>query len=191
MNKQLWIIVGGNGAGKSTFYDRFLKQYGLSFLNADMLAKELADKISPEISKKAQQQALDSFHQKIEQGETFCYETVFSHSSKIKLVIKAKKLGYTVNLVFIHLSDVNLNKARIVQRVKGGGHDVPSDKVTSRIPRTLKNIHKVISKVDHARLIDNSSGQDPFKIIATVKNAKIIESIDVLPDWAKEILKGI
>lgn len=42
--KQLWILAGGNGAGKSTFYDRYLKTKGLSFVNADRLAKEISSK---------------------------------------------------------------------------------------------------------------------------------------------------
>ena len=40
MPKELNIIVGGNGSGKSTFYYRFLAKCSLPFLNADELAKE-------------------------------------------------------------------------------------------------------------------------------------------------------
>ena len=37
--KQLWLLVGGNGAGKSTFYRLVLEPLGLPFVNADRLAK--------------------------------------------------------------------------------------------------------------------------------------------------------
>jgi len=40
-NKQLWILAGGNGAGKSTFYNTQLKLLNLPFINADILAREL------------------------------------------------------------------------------------------------------------------------------------------------------
>lgn len=191
MNKQLWIIVGGNGAGKSTFYDRFLKTTGLSFVNADAIAKDLNKKISPKVSKKAQDQAWENCQDKLRRGETFCFETVFSHTSKVELIVQAKELGYTVNLVFIHLNEVALNLARVTQRVSSGGHNVPHGKIKTRIPRTLENVSKVIHIVDQAKLLDNSSGTDPFKTIATIKNGQLLDRVQPLPDWARDILKNL
>lgn len=40
-NPQLWLLAGGNGAGKSTYYERFLKPGGLIFVNADLVAREI------------------------------------------------------------------------------------------------------------------------------------------------------
>ena len=36
--KQLWVLAGGNGAGKSTFYYLHLAKYGIKFVNADLIA---------------------------------------------------------------------------------------------------------------------------------------------------------
>jgi len=44
--------------------------------------------------------------------------------------------------VFIHLDTVYLNQARVAQRISEGGHNVPDEKVASRIPRILQNIKK-------------------------------------------------
>lgn len=46
-HKQLWILAGGNGSGKSTFYRTRLASSGLPFVNADILAKQLFP-LSPE-----------------------------------------------------------------------------------------------------------------------------------------------
>jgi len=48
--KQIWILAGGNGAGKSRFYETYLRDKNLSFINADLLAKEISDKITAEVS---------------------------------------------------------------------------------------------------------------------------------------------
>jgi predicted ABC-type ATPase len=40
--KQLWILAGGNGSGKSTFYEQYLRPQGLSFVNTDLIAKGTA-----------------------------------------------------------------------------------------------------------------------------------------------------
>ena len=191
MKKQLWILAGGNGAGKSSFYESYLKSYDISFVNADRIAKETSSKIDAKVSKQAQEQAMAACEQKLKDGETFCFETVFSHPSKIDLIMKAKKLGYEVNLVFIHLSSSALNKARVLQRVKSGGHNVPPKKIESRIPRTIENIKEAVKLVDNARLIDNSSGEDPLKTVVVIKNKKIIYKKEFLPDWVSEIIKGL
>lgn len=189
--KQLWILAGGNGSGKSTFYDRFLKDKDLSFVNADKIAKEISSENNLRVSRSAQQLAMIACEQKIADGETFCFETVFSHKSKIDLIKKAKTAKYEVNFVFIHLSSSDLNKARVFQRVSSGGHDVPPDKIETRIPRSLANLKKALNLVDNAALIDNSSAQDPLKIVARIKKKKIIFAIDPLPKWVANATKSL
>ena len=48
------------------------------------------------MAKVAQAQAMDACLQKILNGETFCFETVFSHESKLELIKKAKSNSYQV-----------------------------------------------------------------------------------------------
>ena len=91
----------------------------------------------------------------LQQGVSFCFETVFSHVSKIDFVANAKAQGYEIVLVYIHLDTSELNEARVYQRVTEGGHSVPVDKIHSRIPRTMKHIGAVLPLVDEARLLDN------------------------------------
>ena len=91
LDKQLWMLVGGNGAGKSTFYELFLKALGLPFVNADNLAK-IAYPEDPE-----------------------------GRSRDAAILAEAKALGYYVILVMIHLNDTNLNQARVAERVSEGG----------------------------------------------------------------------
>lgn len=43
----LIVLAGPNGAGKSTFYETFLEQLGLQFVNADVLARELGSMPTP------------------------------------------------------------------------------------------------------------------------------------------------
>ena len=45
--RQLWVLSGGNGAGKSTFYNLYLAKYGIKFVNADLIAKD-SDSENPE-----------------------------------------------------------------------------------------------------------------------------------------------
>jgi len=186
--RQLWVLAGGNGAGKSTFYDLHLAKYGIKFVNADLIAKDI-DSDNPEgLSYHAATVAAKIREDLLSQGVSFCFETVFSHESKIDFLAQAKANGYKIILVYIHLFDSSLNEARVNQRVSEGGHNVPTEKIHSRIPRTMKHIKTALSIVDEARVLDNSSKDDPFQQVIVMKSGNYEVKADPLPEWAKDLL---
>jgi len=186
--KQLWLLAGGNGAGKSTFYRTQLEPRNLPFVNADNIAKEIFPE-APELhSYQAAAIAEKLRNELLEEGISFCYETVFSHPSKIDFLAKAKALGYETILVFIHLSSAALNKARISQRIEEGGHAVPEDKVESRIPRTMQNIKTALLIADQSYLLDNSDFERPFKLAARLKEGNLLLEVNSLPDWVEFLI---
>jgi len=187
---QLWILVGGNGAGKSTYYRLGLEPLGLPFVNADVLARivfaESPEAHSYEAAQLAERQRL----QLLDQGVSFCFETVYSHPSKIDFIARAKSLGYQVIMVLIHLESTGLNQARIAGRVSEGGHNVPAEKVISRIPRLLDQVRTSIPLVDVLRVYENSSAIDPFVPMFTITNGSLSLHRDPLPAWAAALLSG-
>lgn len=186
--KQLWVLVGGNGAGKTTFYRRFLEGLGMPFINADVLARELYPDDTEGHSYEAARH-VDMIREDIIQvGGSFCFETVFSHVSKIDFLARAKALGYEIIMVLIHVDSVELNRARISQRVEEGGHFVPDDKVESRIPRTLDNVRKAIPLCDQVRIFENSDSQSPFRPMATVISGSVSINAENVPDWLRDLL---
>lgn len=186
--RQLWVLAGGNGAGKSTFYNLYLAKYGIKFVNADLIAKDIDSENPEALSYQAATVAAKIREDLIFQGVSFCFETVFSHVSKIDFLAQAKANGYKIILVFIHLFDSSLNEARVKQRVSEGGHSVPTEKIHSRIPRTMKHIKTALSIVDEARILDNSSKDDPFQQIIVMKSGNYEAKIDSLPEWARDLL---
>jgi predicted ABC-type ATPase len=187
-SKQLWILAGGNGAGKSTFYHQYLAKYGIKFVNADLIAKEIDYENTEESSYQAATIAAKIRDDLISKGVSFCFETVFSHESKIDIIAQAKAHGYRVILIYIHLNDSTLNEGRVQQRISEGGHSVPPEKIHSRIPRTKKNIKSALPLVDEARLLNNSFRDDPFQQIVVFKAGEYKELISPLPGWVIEIL---
>ncbi len=188
--RQLWVLAGGNGAGKTTFYTLYLAKYGIKFVNADSIAKDIDPQHPEDVSYLAATVAAKIREDLISQGVSFCFETVFSHESKIDFLAQAKANGYKIILVYIHLFDSSLNEARVKQRVSEGGHDVPTEKIHSRIPRTMKYIKTVLSIVDEARILDNSSRNDPFQQILVMKAGNHEAKVDPLPEWTLDLLPG-
>lgn len=181
--KSLWLLCGGNGAGKTTFYNTFLKPKGLAFVNADEIAKELFSDHAEKNSYQAAHIATKMRNDLLYQGRSFCFETVFSHPSKIDFVAKAKALGYCINLVFIHVEHSTLNVARVLNRVTEGGHSVPENKIISRIPRTLKNVTAAALLSDNVVVFNNSSLINPYQKIVTIKNGEVSQHVPELPQW--------
>ncbi len=182
--KQLWVLAGGNGAGKSTFYSHYLAKSGIKFVNADLLARTMDQEQPERLSYEAATLAAEMRDSMIARGESFCFETVFSHPSKIDFIAAAKAHGYSVILIYTHLIDPSLNEARVYQRTLEGGHGVPAAKIHARIPRTMKNIKTALLLVDEAWLLDNSSGQNRFQQVAVIKNGACEEKVNPLPAWA-------
>ncbi|SHE23255.1 AAA family ATPase [methanotrophic endosymbiont of Bathymodiolus puteoserpentis (Logatchev)] len=187
--KQLWILAGGNGAGKSTFYRTQLERLGLQFINVDILAKELYPQAPEEHSYDAAKLATEMRFRLLYEGRSFCFESVFSHPSKIDFVAQAKVLGYQIILVFIHLDTVSLNQARVAQRLSEGGHNVPDEKVANRIPRLLQNIKQTLPLCDQVRILNNSRIDNPFQQVAVILNGQTIHQEIPLPNWVKDLLE--
>jgi len=188
--RQLWVVAGGNGAGKSTFYRLYLEPRGVNLVNADLIAQQIARGDPQGAGYQAAALAAKLRAALLEEGVSFCFETVFSHPSKIDFIAEAKARGYQVVLVFIHLATTELNQARVAQRVSEGGHDVPWEKIVSRVPRTLQHIRTVLPLVDVAELFDNSSKSDPFRLVARLTAGALQHPGSPLPGWAEEILDG-
>ncbi len=104
-------------------------------------------------------------------GQSFCYETVMSHISKVQLLAQAKKVGYKTYLYFVFTDNVELNIARVKLRVRQGKHHVDASLIKSRYPRTFKLLPKALAIVDEAFVIDNSNQPE---IIAEKHQTKLV-----------------
>ncbi|MBI9077889.1 MAG: zeta toxin family protein [Desulfatibacillum sp.] len=167
---------------------RCLSSQGIKFVNADLIAKTIDPDAPEKASYEAATLTADIRTDLIARGVSFCFETVFSHESKIDFIARAKARGYAVILVYVHLIDPSLNEARVYQRTLEGGHDVPPEKIRSRIPRTMKHVKTALPLVDEAWILDNSSEKNRFLQIFTMKSERYQINKDPLPQWALALL---
>ncbi len=172
----LLIIAGPNGSGKSTSYE-FLKNEdmvaeGTFFINPDVFAQHLAqetgfqnvnnlpDSLKTKIDIMASKIAISLRETALENRRNLAIETTASSKGIIRLISKAKKMGYKVIVEYIVLSDVELNKRRIAIRAQLGGHFVENSLVERRYKRSLELLPLLIAQADHARVIDNSENRE-------------------------------
>jgi len=137
----IYLIAGCNGAGKTTFAKEFLlKEAGCSnFLNADYLALGLSP-LSPEIAAmKAGRLLLVEFKSLVARKETFALESTLSGLTYLRLLREAKRRGFRVYIYFLWLPQPAIAIARVRERVKKGGHNVPVADIRRRFGRGLRH----------------------------------------------------
>lgn len=188
----LFLLAGPNGSGKSTL-QRFLARRfraisDVEFVNADEIAKTLPGPDSPERAREAQKRSDARRAELLAAGTSFCTETVFSHESRIELIREARKAGFTVYLIAVCVESPALAEIRVQQRVVRHGHDVPSDKIQQRYPRTLRNLVQAAGVSDCTLIFDNSRVNTMPRLVFAAGIGKVLhESCDV-PAWAKPIV---
>lgn len=171
MNKQkkknLYIIAGCNGAGKTTASFTVLPEIlnCPEFVNADEIAKGLSPFHPESVAVQAGKLMIERMIQLLKDGETFALETTLSTRSYVKLVQQAQRNGYYVTLIFFSLASPEQAVRRVAQRVTQGGHNIPTDVIYRRYARGLKNLFQLyIQAVDYWVMYDNSDS--PTKKIA-------------------------
>jgi predicted ABC-type ATPase len=73
----------------------------------------------------AARRVLESAKDHISRRESFAVETTLSGKLYLRMMVDARKRGFEVVLVYIGTENVEINLARITNRVLAGGHDVP------------------------------------------------------------------
>lgn len=188
----LFLIAGPNGSGKSTLQQYLARRFrtigDIEFVNADDIAKNLPGPNSPERAREAQKKADARRAELIAAGTSFCTETVFSHVSRIELIREAKNAGFTVYLIAVCVEHPTLAEMRVQQRVARQGHDVPSDRIHQRYPRTLRNLEQAARIADCTLIFDNSRVNAMPRLVFAAGMGELLHESSDVPAWAEPIV---
>ena len=170
-NARIIIIAGPNGAGKTTFAREYLPKEANcpDFINVDLIAAGLSPFDPDRASVRAGRVMLSEIRRRVQNDESFAFETTLSGRVYAKLIPQWRNHGYTVKLMFLSLPNPELALARVSARVAQGGHGVADKIVRRRFTTGLRNFQDVyVNLVDEWEWYDNS-GPTP-KLIASGGN---------------------
>lgn len=186
----MYMIAGPNGAGKSTLYNHVISpKVKAPFINADVIQKDEMKDPSMEASYKAAQIAEQRRQQHLADKKSFVSESTFSHGSKLTLIDKAKEAGFRVIMYHVNVRSPNLSVARVAQRVKAGGHDVPEEKIRARYERNQALIKEAVKKSDYGFVYDNSKLKQAPQFSILFERGKATKIAESVPPWARELYK--
>lgn len=175
ISKNLYIIAGCNGAGKTTASYSILPTIlnCKEFVNADEIAKGLSPFQPENVSFEAGRIMLHRIEELLYKNVDFAFETTLATKSFAQTVKKAQEKNYTVTLLFFWLNSIELAKHRVALRVSEGGHNIPPEVIERRYQRGIKNLFELyLPLCDNVMVFDNSD-KSPMLICNKTKNTAI------------------
>ncbi|MBK7886176.1 MAG: AAA family ATPase [Bacteroidetes bacterium] len=163
VDKNLYIIAGCNGSGKTTASFTILPEMinCKEFVNADEIAKGISPFQPEKIAFEAGRLMLNRINELLYLNESFAFETTLSTKSYRSKILEAKENNYSITLIFFWLQNAELAKERVRTRVLEGGHDIPTDVIERRYLRGIINLFDIYLPItDGALIFDNSQGND-------------------------------
>jgi predicted ABC-type ATPase len=163
VSKKIIIIAGPNGAGKTTFARSFLPAEAQCprFINADLIAAGLSPFAPEAAAIRAGRLMLEEIASCVKRGESFAFETTLSGLSYLRHIRQWRSEGYHVSLFFLSLPDAETAIARVAERVRQGGHDVPELVIRRRFAAGLRNLEHYRQSVNSWIIFDNA-GVEPI-----------------------------
>ncbi len=162
MKKNLYVIAGCNGAGKTTASFTILPEIldCKEFVNADEIARGISPFQPESVSFEAGRIMLKRIDDLLKENIIFAFETTLATKSYKQLINKAKEQGYQTTLLFFWLQNVELAIERVKARVSEGGHNIEVDVIKRRYLRGIENLFKIYLPIfDEILIFDNSAGK--------------------------------
>ena len=162
----IYLIAGCNGAGKTTFAKEFLPHEVkcLRFYNADEIARGLSPLDPSAGAIKAGRLLLGEVRESIDRHETFALESTLSGKTYVRLLQDAKRGGFRLYLHYLWLSAPAIAIARVRERVKKGGHDIPVPDIKRRFTRSLDHLVSAYAPLADRWAIWNNEGSPPLLV---------------------------
>ena len=132
------------------------------FVNADTLAQGLSAFHPQDVAFEAGRITLARLDSLEAQRKSFAFEATLASHALARRLTRLKKRGYSVHVVYLWLPTVDLALARVAERVRAGGHDVPAETLRRRFDRGRHNFFTLYRRLaDTWRLYDASAITGP------------------------------
>jgi len=157
-------IAGPNGAGKTTFAREYLPNEADCpiFVNADLIAAGLSPFQPGRMAIRAGRLMLTQIKEHAIKGESFAFETTLSGRGYARLIPRWQGQGYQVKLFFLRLPTAEMAIARVTQRVREGGHDVPEAIIRRRFHSGWRNFETIYRDLADEWVLYDNSGEQPL-----------------------------
>jgi len=160
------VISGANGAGKSTLAPYLLRDTLkiVEFVNADTIALGLSAFAPEAAAFEAGRIMLTRLNELAEKKDDFAFETTLATLSYVRRINILQSQGYHFQLIYLWLKTADLAVARVRERVRMGGHDIPKETIRRRYERGLRNFFDIYQSLADAWKVYDASAVELEKV---------------------------
>ena len=179
--KTYTIIGGVNGVGKSSFTGVLVRKTDDLGIIID------TDKINAEFGGDRIQggkKAIRLIYDCLAKGLSFTQETTLSGVRTLKTIQRAIELDYRIRLYYIGVNSCEESMLRIANRVRKGGHDIPSEDVKRRYEKRFSDLTTILPYCSEVEFWDNENG---FVNVGEYKNGSLVVYGNELPQWLRKL----
>lgn len=120
-------------------------------------------------------------------GINFTQETTLSGKRTLRTINIVREKNFYIRMYYVAVSSPEESIARIANRVRKGGHDIPAEDVIRRYAHRIDDLLRVIPYCDEIHFYDNENG---FTEVGEYRNGKICDVDEYQPQWYREIKKA-
>ncbi len=187
---KLTIVIGANGAGKSTWCRRHRDQLPEHFYNADSIAEGLGDWNSPRNQRAAREIVDRRIQAHLNSKENFGFESTYSGRSRPAIIERARALGYQTTAIFVGTQRPDVNIARVAACVATRtGHDVPAAEIRRRWTASQDYLVHTAHAIGFIQVIDNSG--PTTRNVTRIENGRKTTRHTGIPHWARKLTNRI
>lgn len=163
MTPRAVLIAGPNGAGKTTFAREYLPDEpdAPRFLNADLIAAGLSPFDPERAALRAGRLLLSLIDETVIRRDSFAVETTLSGSGYARAIPAWQAAGYRVTVLFLRLPSEDVAVARVAERVRQGGHDIPVPTIRRRFHAGWRNFRTLYAPLADEWLLFDNAGDVP------------------------------
>ena len=202
---ELYIITGSNGAGKSSIGPIYFPKHiqnNYTVFDGDKLfmqkQKELwnqgirANKEAKKLAFSVVEETFDRLTEDaLKRNDNFVYEGHFTNDATWDIPRRFRQQGYTINLIFLGLSNPELSDLRVIDRAKGGGHYVPPHTVRDNFYGNLEKLNQHFTIADNLQIIDTSETDHVLLVHLIAGKIQYAAPFNELPLWFIKYLPAL
>ncbi len=164
----VFVIAGPNGAGKSTAAPALLRDLlGVAeYVNADLIAQGLSAFDTQSVAFQAGRVMLERLRQLAARRRHFAFETTLATRGYLPWLRSLRTDGFELDLAFLWLPSPEMAVARVAERVRRGGHDVPEAVIRRRYERGLDNFFRLYRPIADRWWLFGNATEDAPRLIA-------------------------
>jgi predicted ABC-type ATPase len=164
--KELIIVGGANGVGKTTFAIKYASRRDCLYLGADAVAAELAPDAPNLIPVAAGEELIRRLATALKGQESFLLESTLAGRTLQHTIREARDAGFVIKIVYLFLDSPDMCVQRVQERVRKGGHFVPESDIRRRFARSIRNFWRLYRPLADRWLLVYNSGNRPLDVAA-------------------------